>query len=106
MEHIGNVRDTVGAIIPANEYKRIPVRQCFQKIIDDAVGPLIEHKIPHICEVDRRKAIKMTLDMLQYNDILVLCGKGHEDYQVLNGITVYLDEHEIVKKFMDKYKGN
>ena len=74
-----------------------------QKIIDDAVGPLIEHKIPHICEVDRRKAIKMTLDMLQYNDILVLCGKGHEDYQVLNGITVYLDEHEIVAKFMDKY---
>ena len=32
-----------------------------------------------------------------------LCGKGHEDYQVLNGITVYLDEHDIVKKFMDNY---
>ncbi len=73
-----------------------------QKIIDDAVGPLIEHKIPHICEVDRRKAIKMTLDMLQYNDILVLCGKGHEDYQVIDKITLYLDEHKIVEQYMEK----
>ena len=63
---------------------------------------LIEHKIPHICEVDRRKAIKMTLDMLQYNDILVLCGKGHEDYQVIDKITLYLDEHKIVEQYMEK----
>ena len=73
-----------------------------QKIIDDAIGPLIENKIPHIAEVDRRKAIKMALDMLQYNDILILCGKGHEDYQVIDKITLYLDEHQIVEQYMKK----
>lgn len=73
-----------------------------QKIIDDAVGPLVEKKIPHITEVDRRKAIKTALDMLQYNDILVLCGKGHEDYQVIDKITLYLDEHQIVEQYMRK----
>lgn len=73
-----------------------------QKIIEDAVGPLEENNIPHICEVDRRKAIKMALDMLQYNDILVLCGKGHEDYQVIDKITLYLDEHQIVEQYMRK----
>ena len=73
-----------------------------QKIIDDAIGPLVENKIPHIAEVDRRKAIKMALDMLQYNDILILCGKGHEDYQVIDKITLYLDEHEIVEQYMKK----
>ena len=73
-----------------------------QKIIDDAIGPLVENKIPHIAEVDRRKAIKMALDMLQYNDILVLCGKGHEDYQVIDKITLYLDEHQIVEQYMRK----
>ncbi|MBE6878942.1 MAG: UDP-N-acetylmuramoyl-L-alanyl-D-glutamate--2,6-diaminopimelate ligase [Ruminococcaceae bacterium] len=73
-----------------------------QKIIDDAIGPLVENKIPHIAEVDRRKAIKMALDMLQYNDILILCGKGHEDYQVIDKITLYLDEHQIVEQYMRK----
>ena len=73
-----------------------------QKIIDDAVGPLVENKIPHITEVDRRKAIKTALDMLQYNDILILCGKGHEDYQVIDKITLYLDEHSIVEQYMKK----
>ncbi|MBR5252224.1 MAG: UDP-N-acetylmuramoyl-L-alanyl-D-glutamate--2,6-diaminopimelate ligase [Oscillospiraceae bacterium] len=71
-----------------------------QKIIDDAIAPLIENKIPHITEIDRRKAIKMALDMLQYNDILILCGKGHEDYQVIDKITLYLDEHQIVEQYM------
>ncbi|MBQ6928769.1 MAG: UDP-N-acetylmuramoyl-L-alanyl-D-glutamate--2,6-diaminopimelate ligase [Oscillospiraceae bacterium] len=73
-----------------------------QSIIDDAVGGLIENKIPYIAEVDRRKAIKMALDMLQYNDILILCGKGHEDYQVIDKITLYLDEHRIVEEYMKK----
>ena len=40
--------------------------------------------------------------MLQYNDILVLCGKGHEDYQVIDKITLYLDEHQIVEQYMKK----
>lgn len=73
-----------------------------QKIIDDAIDPLIENKIPYIAEIDRRKAIKMALDMLQCNDILILCGKGHEDYQVIDKITLYLDEHMIVEQYMKK----
>ena len=73
-----------------------------QSIINDAVGPLIEKKLPYIAEIDRRKAIKTALDMLQYNDILVLCGKGHEDYQVIDKITLYLDEHQIVRQYMTK----
>ena len=74
-----------------------------QSIIDSVSGYFDEKKVPYTAEVDRRKAINSALNMLQYNDTLILCGKGHEDYQVLNGITVYLDEHDIVKKFMDNY---
>ena len=80
-----------------------PRKEDPQSIIDSVTGYFEEKNIPYIAHVDRRKAINMALDMLQYNETLILCGKGHEDYQVLNGITVYLDEHEIVAKFMDKY---
>ncbi|MEG0020254.1 MAG: UDP-N-acetylmuramoyl-L-alanyl-D-glutamate--2,6-diaminopimelate ligase, partial [Oscillospiraceae bacterium] len=73
-----------------------------QSIIDDARQYLIEENIPHLAEVDRRKAIKIALNMLQCEDILILCGKGHEDYQVIDKITLYLDEHEIVEQYMKK----
>lgn len=73
-----------------------------QGIIDNAQQYLEEKKIPHIAQVDRRKAIKIALDMLQCDDILILCGKGHEDYQVIDKITLYFDEHEIVAQYMKK----
>ncbi|MBQ3009257.1 MAG: UDP-N-acetylmuramoyl-L-alanyl-D-glutamate--2,6-diaminopimelate ligase [Oscillospiraceae bacterium] len=82
-----------------------PRKEDPQSILDSVKGYFDEKNIPYIAEVDRRKAINIALNMLQYKDTLILCGKGHEDYQVLNGITVYLDEHEIVKKFMDNYRG-
>ena len=84
-----------------------PRKEDPQSIIDSVKVYFEQGNIPYTAEVDRRKAINMALNMLQYNDTLIMCGKGHEDYQVLNGITVYLDEHEIVEKFMNKYnRGN
>ncbi len=74
-----------------------------QKVLDDTCSYFIENDIDFLSEVDRRKAINIALSMLQYKDMLILCGKGHEDYQVLDGITVYLDESMIVKKFMENY---
>ncbi len=73
-----------------------------QKILDDAIEGFEGSKVPYIAEIDRRKAIKTALDMLQYKDILILCGKGHEDYQVIDKITLYLDEHSIIEQYMKK----
>ena len=84
-----------------------PRKEDPQSIIDGIKGYFEDQNIPYIAEVDRRKAINMALSMLKPGETLILCGKGHEDYQVLNGVTVYLDEHEIVEKFMEKYnRGN
>ena len=38
--------------------------------------------------------------MLREGDVLVLCGKGHEDYQAVDGVTLYLDEHRIVHDWL------
>ena len=62
---------------------------------------IIKQGVPHITAVDRRIAINNALAMLKADDMLGLCSKGHEDYQVLDGITVYLDESQVVKKYMD-----
>ena len=55
---------------------------------------------PYITEVERRCALQKALNMLQKDDVLILCGKGHEDYQAVDGVTLYLDEHRIVRDWL------
>ena len=45
---------------------------------------------PYIVEVERRTAVNRALDMLRPGDVLALCGKGHEDYQVIDGVTPFI----------------
>ena len=52
--------------------------------------------------LNREKAIIKGIQMLEKNDILLVLGKGHEDYQVINGVKYYFDDKEIVKKYIKK----
>lgn len=47
---------------------------------------------------DRRKAIIKGMDLLNKNDILLILGKGHEDYQIVNGISYHFSDKEEVLK--------
>ncbi|MEA4912343.1 MAG: UDP-N-acetylmuramoyl-L-alanyl-D-glutamate--2,6-diaminopimelate ligase [Oscillospiraceae bacterium] len=67
-----------------------------------SIQPIIQASgIPYTAEPDRFYAIRWALEHLQKDDVLVLCGKGHEDYQVIDGCTIYLDEHRIVRDYYD-----
>ncbi|MEG2054038.1 MAG: UDP-N-acetylmuramoyl-L-alanyl-D-glutamate--2,6-diaminopimelate ligase, partial [Oscillospiraceae bacterium] len=79
-----------------------PRKENPNEIIKDVEPILKQSGKPYFTEVERRTAINMALEMLEENDVLVLCGKGHEDYQVIDGVTIYLDEHEIVKNWIAK----
>ena len=52
--------------------------------------------------LDRREAIKKALDMIKSNDIVLLLGKGHEDYQILGHTKVHLDDSEEILKYIEK----
>ncbi len=52
-------------------------------------------------ELDRRKAIVKALDMINKNDVVLILGKGHEDYQILGHEKVHLDDAEEVKKYIN-----
>ncbi len=70
------------------------------QIIEDAKLGLFEHKTPYEIIPDRYEAIKWGLAHAAKDDILLLAGKGHEDYQVLNFGTIYFDEKVIVEKIL------
>ncbi|MBP0979687.1 MAG: UDP-N-acetylmuramoyl-L-alanyl-D-glutamate--2,6-diaminopimelate ligase [Oscillospiraceae bacterium] len=71
-------------------------------IIKDALEGLEKNNTPYKIIIDRYQAIKWALENSQKNDILVLAGKGHEDYQVLDFGTIYFDEYQIVSEILNK----
>ena len=65
-------------------------------IISDIEVGLRKTRGKFIVIPDRREAIKYCLSIAKDNDIIVLAGKGHEDYQEINGQRIHFDEREIV----------
>ncbi|HAB67148.1 MAG TPA: UDP-N-acetylmuramoyl-L-alanyl-D-glutamate--2,6-diaminopimelate ligase [Firmicutes bacterium] len=55
-------------------------------------------------ELDRRKAITKALDMIDKDDVVLILGKGHEDYQILGHEKVHLDDAEEVRKYISTHK--
>ncbi|NLB36575.1 MAG: hypothetical protein GX824_04645 [Clostridiales bacterium] len=53
-------------------------------------------------EVDRIKAIEMALKKAKEGDIVLLAGKGHETYQILNTGKIHFDEREIVNNILGR----
>ncbi|MDR2933351.1 MAG: UDP-N-acetylmuramoyl-L-alanyl-D-glutamate--2,6-diaminopimelate ligase [Oscillospiraceae bacterium] len=74
------------------------------RIIEDAMPGLKKHKVAHKVIADRYAAIKWALENSRDDDVLVLAGKGHEDYQVLDYGTIFFDEKVIVSELLDKSK--
>lgn len=72
------------------------------QIINDALVGFERTKLPHIVIPNRLEAIHWVLDHAEPGDVILLAGKGHEDYQVLDGCTIYFDEEVIVKEYLAK----
>ena len=67
-----------------------------QAIIDDIVTGIQKTDGKHIEICDRKEAIAWAIDHGQPGDIIVLAGKGHEDYQEIRGVKHPMDERELI----------
>lgn len=66
-------------------------------IIADILVGLENNDVPYDVVTDRKEAIFHALKIAEKGDIIVLAGKGHEDYQILAGMKhIHFDEREIV----------
>ena len=65
-----------------------------QKIMADILKGV--HTNNYEVEIDRRKAIKKAISMMQPNDIVLILGKGHEDYQIIGHTKHHFDDAEEV----------
>lgn len=74
------------------------------KIIDMILAG-IPDKTNCLVEENRRKAIRMAMELARKDDIIVLCGKGHETYQIIGTEKTHLDEREEVAAHLREKKG-
>jgi UDP-N-acetylmuramoyl-L-alanyl-D-glutamate--2,6-diaminopimelate ligase len=51
-----------------------------------------------LCITDRRQAIKTAITLAKKGDVVLIAGKGHEDYQEIKGVKHHFDDREIVKE--------
>ncbi len=71
-----------------------PRNESPQDIIDDMMKGLV--KTNYQIMIDRKEAIKEGINLLAKDDILVILGKGHEDYQIIGDKKLYHNDKECV----------
>ena len=54
--------------------------------------------------LDRPTAIRKGLELINDNDVFLILGKGHEDYQIIGHTKIHLDDMEEVQKYIDSLK--
>ena len=74
-----------------------------QKIMEDILKG-VEGYTNYEVELDRREAIHKALSMIQANDVVLILGKGHEDYQILGREKVHFDDKEEVENYIEETK--
>ena len=47
---------------------------------------------------DRKEAIKTACNLARPGDVILIAGKGHEDYQDINGVKHHFDDKEVVEE--------
>ena len=69
-------------------------------IIEDILAGMRESKTPREVICDRVAAIGWAIDNAGPGDVILLAGKGHEDYQEVGHEKRHMDEREIVADFL------
>lgn len=71
-----------------------------QAIIDDIVTGVKKGPGDYITIIDRKEAIKYCIDNAREGDVIVLAGKGHEDYQEIKGKKYKMDERDLIRDIL------
>ena len=70
-------------------------------IIRDMMEGLTEEERTNVLTItDRREAIRAACMIAGKEDVILIAGKGHEDYQEIKGVKHHFDDKEEVKKAM------
>lgn len=74
-----------------------------QDIINDMLAGLDEQDMQKTLSIaDRKEAIRTACMLAQKGDVILVAGKGHEDYQEIKGVKHHFDDREVIREIMSK----
>lgn len=71
-------------------------------ILDDIVPGVESTGCEYIVIEDRRKAIKEAIKAYQPGDVIIIAGKGHEDYQIIGTVKQHFDDRETAQQIIEQ----
>ena len=72
-----------------------------EAILNDMKAGLTEEELRSTLVIaDRAAAIQTACTLAQKGDVILVAGKGHEDYQIIKGVKHHFDDHEQVRKYI------
>ena len=73
-----------------------------QEIINDMLSGLNDTQRKNVISiVDRKEAIRTACALAQKGDVVLVAGKGHEDYQEIKGVKHHFDDKEIIREIFN-----
>ncbi len=73
-------------------------------IIEDIKTGLAKTDGKYVVVPNRKDAIRYCMTHAEDGDIIVLAGKGHEDYQEIKGVKYHMDERELIAEIIEEMK--
>ncbi len=73
-------------------------------IIEDIKVGIAKTDGEYVVVPNRKDAIKYCIENAEDGDIIVLAGKGHEDYQEIKGVKYHMDERELIAEILEELK--
>ena len=72
------------------------------EIINDILKGINTKLDNYLIVKDRKEAIKTAIEIYKKQDLIIIAGKGHEDYQIKGDKKYYFDDKKIAKEIVDK----
>lgn len=69
-----------------------------QDIINDIITGVKRASGQFIEIIDRKEAIRYCIHHAKEGDVIVIAGKGHEDYQEIKGVKHHMDDRELIRE--------
>ena len=73
-----------------------------QAIINDIITGISKTNGSYMEIIDRKEAFRYAIMHAQPGDVIVLAGKGHEDYQEIKGVKYHMDERELIHEVLEE----
>ena len=95
------VREATTAILTSDN----PRTEAPEAILDDMVAGVGEHR-NYLRITDRREAIRTASMLAKPGDIILIAGKGHEDYQIIGTEKHHFDDREEIRAAFEQMHNN